>query len=331
MTCRDVMTADPRCCLPDDIVSQAARLMKTEDVGPIPVVSDQHDKKLVGIVTDRDLALKVVGEGRDPNSTRIDEVMSRQVVTCLAEDGYERALVAMSRNQIRRIPVVDRDNVLLGIISQADVARYSEEEELGDVVEDISAPSRFWMPSRLRGRHSYERGDGGSDAASYLMTSAACLGAGAVVMYLMDPNRGKARRAFVRDKARRLYHDTERAAGKVGRDAKNRAAGFAAETKSMFRTESEVDDAKLEARVRSRLGRLVSHPSAIHVQVTGGRVTLDGPILGSEVDHLLRTVISMHGVGEVNNRLEIHETAENVPSLQGGRNRRETSEFMQSN
>ena len=76
MTCKEIMTPDPSCCVPGDSVAMAAQIMKRNDVGPVPVVSDQHEKRLVGIVTDRDLTLKVLAEGRDPHTTRVDEVMS---------------------------------------------------------------------------------------------------------------------------------------------------------------------------------------------------------------------------------------------------------------
>ncbi len=149
MTCKDVMTADPKCCLPDDTVARAAEIMREEDVGPVPVVSDRTAQRLAGIVTDRDIAIKVVAAGRDPRSTRVDEVMSKDVITCRAEDDYGQALHAMARHQVRRIPVVNEDGALLGIISQADVARQGNEDELGEVVEEISEPTglrtRTWV------------------------------------------------------------------------------------------------------------------------------------------------------------------------------------------
>jgi CBS domain-containing protein len=94
---------------------------------------------LVGIVTDRDLALKVVGEGRDPKTTKVDDVMTRKLVTCHADDNVENAMKAMAQYQLRRIPVVDENMKLVGIISQADVAtRVDEPERTAEVVRDIS-------------------------------------------------------------------------------------------------------------------------------------------------------------------------------------------------
>jgi CBS domain-containing protein len=138
-TCGDVMTRNVICCVPEDTVEDAARIMKREDVGPVPVVKDQESRRLVGIVTDRDLAMKVIAEGRGPRKTRVADVMTKDPVSCRAEDSVEEALGAMSRHQIRRIPIVDDSNCMIGIIAQADVAtRVGEPERTGDVVEEIS-------------------------------------------------------------------------------------------------------------------------------------------------------------------------------------------------
>jgi CBS domain-containing protein len=139
MKCKEIMTKDPVCCLPGDTVDQAARLMEDEDVGSIPVVADQKTKRLMGIVTDRDLALKVVAQRRSIPSVTVEEVMSRNPVTCHADDDLQKAIDAMERNQVRRIPVVDDNNRIIGIIAQADVAiRAHQPETTAEVVEEIS-------------------------------------------------------------------------------------------------------------------------------------------------------------------------------------------------
>jgi len=137
--CSDVMTDNPVYALPDDTVDKVAQLMKKEDIGPVPVVDDERNKRLVGIVTDRDLALKVVAEGRDPQTTKVEEVMTRKLITCRPDDDVESAMKAMAQYQLRRIPVVDNDDRLVGIISQADVAtRVDEPEKTAEVVKEIS-------------------------------------------------------------------------------------------------------------------------------------------------------------------------------------------------
>ncbi|MEO8355057.1 MAG: CBS domain-containing protein [Chloroflexota bacterium] len=138
-TSSDVMTKNPVVALPDDTVASVAQLMKDRDIGPVPIVEDKISKKLVGIVTDRDLAIKVVAEGLDPRTTPVKDVMTRDVVTCHEEDEIAATLEAMSKHQLRRILVVDADGSLVGIIAQADVAtRMNEPETTGEVVKEIS-------------------------------------------------------------------------------------------------------------------------------------------------------------------------------------------------
>ena len=137
--CSEVMTKTPVCCLPDDMVIKAAELMKSSNIGSIPVIENEQTKKLVGIVTDRDLTLKIVAKGLDAKSTKVESVMTRKVVTCRAEDDLQKALDAMAEHQLRRIPVVDNDNKILGIIAQADVAtRVNQPEKTAAMVKEIS-------------------------------------------------------------------------------------------------------------------------------------------------------------------------------------------------
>jgi CBS domain-containing protein len=137
--CSDFMTRNPVCCLPSDTVEMVARLMKNSDIGPIPVIESDQTKKLLGIVTDRDLALKVVAEGRDVKSTKASDVMTRMVITCNANDDLQKALDAMADHQLRRVVIVDEDARVLGIISQADVAtRVGQPEKTAEVVKEIS-------------------------------------------------------------------------------------------------------------------------------------------------------------------------------------------------
>jgi CBS domain-containing protein len=141
-TCSEVMTKNPVCCLPTDTVSKASQLMRAEDVGSIPVVEDEQTMKLIGIVTDRDLAMQVVADGRDANLTQVAGVMTREVVTCRASDDVQKAVDAMSQHQLRRMPVIDGNHKIVGIISQADVAtRVDRSEEVAEMVKEISQPT----------------------------------------------------------------------------------------------------------------------------------------------------------------------------------------------
>ncbi len=134
-----VMTPDPECCLTTDTVEKAAQTMKRRDVGSVPVVENMKSKRLVGMITDRDIAIKVVAEGRDAVITPIGQVMERQLVTCHVHDDLDEVLDAMSEHQLRRIPIVDDEGALRGIVAQADVAtRLGSAARTGEVVRDIS-------------------------------------------------------------------------------------------------------------------------------------------------------------------------------------------------
>ena len=133
------MTKKTVCCLSNDMVSKVAELMKSENVGAIPVIDNEQTRKLVGIVTDRDLLLKVVAEGLDAKSTKVEAVMTRKVVTCRPGADLQKALNAMSKHQLRRIPVVNSDDKILGIISQADVAiRYNHSKKTASMIKGVS-------------------------------------------------------------------------------------------------------------------------------------------------------------------------------------------------
>jgi CBS domain-containing protein len=139
--CDEVMTNDPVCCLPSDMVVKAAKLMKTGNVGSIPVIESEKTRKLVGIITDRDLVMKAVAEGKDPKSTKVAAVMTAKVVCCQSEDDLQKAMDAMAKNQLRRIPIIDKDGRILGIISQADVAtRVDKPKRTAAMVKEISQP-----------------------------------------------------------------------------------------------------------------------------------------------------------------------------------------------
>jgi CBS domain-containing protein len=140
-SCNDVMTPNPTCCAAGDSVISAAEIMKIEDVGAVPVVDDQVSKKLIGIITDRDIVLQVVAEKKDVASTRVEDVMSRNLVTCRGDEDVVNAMDRMGQHQVRRIPVVDPKGKIAGIISQADVlTRVDIPEKTANVLEEISQP-----------------------------------------------------------------------------------------------------------------------------------------------------------------------------------------------
>ena len=142
MKCIDVMTPKPVCCTVSDMVGIAAQLMKQQNVGSIPVVDNPQSMMLVGIVTDRDLAMKVLAENRNPQQTLVQDVMTTNLVTCYSDDELIDTLDLMSEHQVRRIPVIDHEGHIVGIISQADIAlRAEDEQKTAEVVEEISKPT----------------------------------------------------------------------------------------------------------------------------------------------------------------------------------------------
>ena len=141
MKVQDIMTGEPRSLSPDATAREAAQLMKEINAGVIPVV-EAGSKKLVGVVTDRDLAIRVVAEGRDA-SCQISEVMSAGgLATCTPSDDVDRVMETMSREQVRRIPIVDERGSLVGIVAQADIVRKADDRKAEQTVEEISQPGR---------------------------------------------------------------------------------------------------------------------------------------------------------------------------------------------
>ena len=132
---REVMTDRPRCITPETPVLEAARLMKSEDVGSLPILDGE---RLTGIVTDRDIVLQAVAEEKDPRGMPVREVASQDLVTVGQDEDLSEALKRMASHQVRRIPVVDEDDRLVGIVTQADVAREAKDKDSGQMLQDIS-------------------------------------------------------------------------------------------------------------------------------------------------------------------------------------------------
>ncbi len=143
------------------------------------------------------------------------------------------------------------------------------------------------------------------------------VGIGGGLMFMLDPASGRRRRALVRDKATGAWNGTSGVVQKTSRHISNRARGVAHTAKRIVGRAGDVGGVQLSERVRSRIGRVVSHPRAIDVRAEGNRIIVSGPILAAEVDNLLSAIRKVPGVQDVDNRLDVHQTAENIPSLQG--------------
>jgi CBS domain-containing protein len=139
--CSEVMTREPASCEAGEAITRVAAIMKKQDVGSVPVVESREDRKLIGIVTDRDIVVKVLADGGDVGRATVRDAMTANPAACKEDDDVSRAVELMSSRQVRRMPVVDGDGRLVGIIAQADVAtRMNRDETTGELVEAISEP-----------------------------------------------------------------------------------------------------------------------------------------------------------------------------------------------
>ena len=142
MRVKEVMTRNPARCTPNTTAREAAVLMRDHDCGSIPVVENTSSNQLIGTVTDRDLAIRGLAEGRGPD-TNVRDLMTPDPVTCVPEDAIEDLRQVMVEQMVRRVPVVDEDGALVGIVAQADIAREegaASDREVGRIVEAISEP-----------------------------------------------------------------------------------------------------------------------------------------------------------------------------------------------
>ena len=143
MQAKEIMSSDPQCCTPEDSLRDAARMMADNDCGCLPVVEDKAGKRVIGVLTDRDIAIRGVARGKTPDS-KVNDVMSPAPACCSAEDDVEVVEKIMIDKQVRRVPVVDGDGRVVGMIAQADLARdnrAASDREVGRIVEKISEPT----------------------------------------------------------------------------------------------------------------------------------------------------------------------------------------------
>lgn len=143
---QELMTSHPQVCTPEDSVLEVARRMRDANVGSLPVVESRESGRLVGMITDRDIVCRVVAEGKACGEARVERAMSTDISALTCEDTVDQAVRLMSERQVRRLPVVDTQGRVVGIVAQADLAEAAREQgdledELAEVVEEISEPS----------------------------------------------------------------------------------------------------------------------------------------------------------------------------------------------
>jgi CBS domain-containing protein len=142
MKVREAMSPNPVCCVPTDTAERVAKAMLEHNVGSIPVVVDQQSRKLVGMITDRDLCCSVVAGGLDPKRTTIEKFVSASPVVCRDGENLDSCERAMQEHKVRRIPVVDGQGTCIGIVAQADLALKDKPEKVSKTVTEISRPSK---------------------------------------------------------------------------------------------------------------------------------------------------------------------------------------------
>ena len=141
MKVKSLMSETPYCCQQSETARHAAQLMRLHDVGSIPVVDNYDERKLVGIVTDRDICLQIAATGKVSDSVRVGDIMSEFPLTCRPDDSIDVCESIMEKQQVRRVPVVDQDGRCIGIVSLADIARHDSNKHTACIVAAISQRS----------------------------------------------------------------------------------------------------------------------------------------------------------------------------------------------
>jgi CBS domain-containing protein len=154
MRIKHVMTRDPSCCVPSDSAQQAAAIMRDEHAGIVPVIDNERSRKIAGVVTDRDLCMNVVAEGRDPRTVRVEQCMTATVVTCSPQDSVDRVMELMRENQIRRVLVVDEHGELQGIVALADLMERADLKttQTHETLKQVYVPTKDPSKPRARSR-----------------------------------------------------------------------------------------------------------------------------------------------------------------------------------
>ncbi len=140
MQVREIMTENPGCCTPDTSLQEIAQMMVDKDCGAIPICESERSKKLVGIITDRDIVTRCVAQGKNPLEMNASQCMTKNPATVTPEMSLEDCCHEMENHQVRRIPVIDNNGACCGIVSQADIARQGSDEATGELVETVSQP-----------------------------------------------------------------------------------------------------------------------------------------------------------------------------------------------
>jgi CBS domain-containing protein len=139
---REIMSREPACCVLTDSAQTVAKILCDRNIGSIPMVTDQQSRKLVGMITDRDLCCSVIAEGLDPKTAQIEKLISFPPMSCRDGENIETCERLMQEHQVRRVPIVDAEDRVIGIVSQADLALHDKAERVSKTVAEISKASQ---------------------------------------------------------------------------------------------------------------------------------------------------------------------------------------------
>ena|SRR5262252_6115702 len=142
MKIRDIMSREPACCVITDTAQTVAKILCDRNVGSLPVIADAESRKLVGMITDRDLCCSVIAQGLDPKTTKVDKLITLSAYTCREGENIEACERLMQEHQVRRIPIVDAEDRVIGIVSQADLALRDKADRVSKTVAEISKAPR---------------------------------------------------------------------------------------------------------------------------------------------------------------------------------------------
>lgn len=233
MQVREIMTENPACCPPETSLQEVALMMVENDCGCIPIIENRKTMKPVGTITDRDIAVRTFAAGQNPLEIKASDIMTSDIITVKPDISVEECCDVMEDGQIRRVLVVDENGSCCGIVAQADVAEYASPQQTAEVIREISeaeASPNSWM---ITGGKSGQFAPNGESLikGELFLTFLAGLGSGAALMYFLDPDRGRRRRALVGDQVTSLTNNAQKTIGKKQRDLQNRAKGLWAETR----------------------------------------------------------------------------------------------------
>lgn len=234
MKVSQIMTSDVKVIRPDSTIQQAANLMDDVDAGSLPVCDGS---RLVGMITDRDIVIRSISAGQDPTTARVRDAMTSPIEYCYADQSLEEVAQLMKDKQIRRLPVVDQNKDLVGIVSLGDLAVESPSEELTagvtrTVSESLPYDERASTASTMLMATQVLRNIAHARVLLSFVGSGLGLAMGAGVMYILDPQLGRRRRALARDQLIHFSKVARRFSFKKARHITNRAKGVVAEART---------------------------------------------------------------------------------------------------